>query len=82
MKSWKVHFGERSWEDHIANLIVRKGYSDSTENAFKEFPGKDGKAYVEKEKLSIKSAIELILPLGCSCPSPSSFDDARSKRNG
>ncbi len=56
--------GESLGRPHIANLIVRKGYSDSTENAFKEFLGKDGKAYVEKEKLSIKSAIELILSAG------------------
>ncbi len=53
--------GESLGRPHIANLIVKKGYADSIEEAFSQFIGREGIAYVEKEKLSIKAAIELIL---------------------
>ncbi|PNS42505.1 PHP domain-containing protein [Mesotoga sp. B105.6.4] len=53
--------GESLGRPHIASLIVKKGYADSIEQAFSRFIGREGRAYVEKEKLSIKAAIELIL---------------------
>ncbi|MDD3680659.1 MULTISPECIES: PHP domain-containing protein [unclassified Mesotoga] len=53
--------GESLGRPHIADLIVKKGYADSIEEAFSRFIGREGRAYVEKEKLSIKAAIELIL---------------------
>lgn len=53
--------GESLGRPHIASLIVKKGYAESNEDAFERFIGKYGIAYVEKERLSIKSAIELIL---------------------
>jgi predicted metal-dependent phosphoesterase TrpH len=53
--------GESLGRPHIANLIVKKGYADSIEEAFSQFIGREGRAYVEKEKLSIRAAIELIL---------------------
>lgn len=53
--------GESLGRPHIANLIVKKGYADSIEEAFSRFIGREGGAYVEKEKLSIRAAIELIL---------------------
>lgn len=53
--------GESLGRPHIANLIVKKGYADSIEEAFSRFIGREGRAYVEKEKLSIRAAIELIL---------------------
>ncbi len=56
--------GESLGRPHIANLIVKKGYADSIEEAFSRFIGREGRAYVEKEKLSIRAAIELILSAG------------------
>jgi predicted metal-dependent phosphoesterase TrpH len=56
--------GESLGRPHIANLIVKKGYADSIEEAFSQFIGREGRAYVEKEKLSIRAAIELILSAG------------------
>ena len=45
---------------HIALALVEKGYIASFEEAFEKFIGRDGLAYVGREKLTPEQAIELI----------------------
>lgn len=44
---------------HIAAVMVRKGYVDSIEQAFIEYLGNSGPAYVGRERLSPRDAIRL-----------------------
>lgn len=50
---------------HIAKLMIKKGYINEMKDAFTDqYIGNDGKAYVEKYKLSPVEAIDLILKTG------------------
>ncbi len=44
---------------HIAAVLVRHGYVDSMEQAFDEYLGNDRKAYVARERLEPRQAIQL-----------------------
>jgi predicted metal-dependent phosphoesterase TrpH len=49
---------------HIAQILVRKGYVPSIQEAFKQFLQKGAAAYVEKVKLDQQKGIELIKDAG------------------
>ncbi len=44
---------------HIAAVMIRHGYVDSMEQAFYEYLGNDRKAYVDRERLEPREAIQL-----------------------
>ncbi len=44
---------------HIAAVLIRHGYVDSMEQAFDEYLGNDRKAYVARERLEPRQAIQL-----------------------
>ncbi len=46
---------------HIAQAMVEKGYITSPKEAFAKYIGRDGPAYVEREKLTPVETVELIL---------------------
>lgn len=46
---------------HIAQAMLEKGYLTSLKEAFTKYIGRDGPAYVEREKLTPLEAVELIL---------------------
>lgn len=46
---------------HIAKAILEKGYIASTREAFPKYIGKDGPAYVEREKITPTGAVELVM---------------------
>ncbi|MSQ11451.1 MAG: PHP domain-containing protein [Dehalococcoidia bacterium] len=46
---------------HVAQAMVAKGYVASTQEAFDRFLGRNGPAYVEREKLTPEEAIALVL---------------------
>jgi len=46
---------------HIAQAMLEKGYIDSFKQAFTDYIGRDGPAYVEREKLTPVEAVELII---------------------
>lgn len=46
---------------HIAQAMVEKGYIASPREAFAKYIGRDGPAYVEREKLTPVQTVELIL---------------------
>lgn len=46
---------------HVAKAILEKGYIASTREAFSRYIGKDGPAYVEREKITPTGAVELII---------------------
>ncbi len=49
---------------HIAHLLLQKGYVQSVAQAFRDYLSKDKPAYVPKEKLKIKPAIDVIHQAG------------------
>jgi len=49
---------------HIAAVLLRKGYVSSIKNAFDKYLAPGGLAYVDKERLSPKRAIELVKESG------------------
>ncbi|CAN5426068.1 PHP domain-containing protein [soil metagenome] len=49
---------------HIAAILVRKGYVSSIKQAFNEYLAPGGKAYFDKERLSSKQALGMILDSG------------------
>jgi len=49
---------------HIAAILVRKGYVSSIKQAFNEYLAPGGKAYFDKERLSSKQALGMILESG------------------
>ena len=51
-------------KNHIASALVLKGICKDIESAFSEFLGKDGKAYVPKDKIKAFEAIDLIKKAG------------------
>ncbi len=46
---------------HIAQAMLEKGYIASLKEAFTKYIGRDGRAYVEREKMTPVEAVELIL---------------------
>jgi predicted metal-dependent phosphoesterase TrpH len=46
---------------HIAQAMLEKGYISSIREAFTKYIGRDGPAYVEREKLTPAEAVELVL---------------------
>jgi hypothetical protein len=46
---------------HIAQAMLEKGYIGSMKEAFTKYIGRDGPAYVEREKMTPVEAVELIL---------------------
>lgn len=49
---------------HMADLLVKKGYSSDYHMAFGQYLSSQGKAYVERERLSPKDSIETIRNAG------------------
>jgi predicted metal-dependent phosphoesterase TrpH len=49
---------------HIAQAMLEKGYIDSFKEAFNKYIGRDGPAYVEREKMTPEEAVVLILRSG------------------
>jgi hypothetical protein len=45
---------------HIAQVLVDKGYTSSVQEAFTRYLGRNGPAYVEREKTTPVEAVELI----------------------
>jgi predicted metal-dependent phosphoesterase TrpH len=46
---------------HIAQAMLEKGYIDNFKQAFTDYIGRDGPAYVEREKLTPAEAVALII---------------------
>jgi len=46
---------------HIAQAMLEKGYISSIKEAFTKYIGRDGPAYVEREKMTPVEAVEIIL---------------------
>jgi len=46
---------------HLARALLEKGYIASNREAFTKYIGKDGPAYVEREKITPSGAVEVIL---------------------
>ena len=49
---------------HIALALVEQGYFKEPKDAFDEYLGNDGLAYVEREKKAAKESVELITSVG------------------
>ena len=49
---------------HIAQAMQEKGYITSFKEAFTKYIGRDGPAYVEREKMTPSEAVKLILKSG------------------
>lgn len=49
---------------HLARALMNKGYVDSIDEAFAVYLGKNGKAYLPKEKFTPEKAIELLASEG------------------
>jgi predicted metal-dependent phosphoesterase TrpH len=49
---------------HVAQAMLEKGYIDSFKEAFDRYIGRDGPAYVEREKMTPEEAVALILRSG------------------
>jgi predicted metal-dependent phosphoesterase TrpH len=46
---------------HIAQAMLEKGYIDSFKEAFDKYIGRDGPAYVEREKMTPEEAVALVI---------------------
>jgi len=46
---------------HIAQAMLERGYISSLREAFTKYIGRDGPAYVERERLTPRQAVELVL---------------------
>lgn len=55
-----VSGGDAVGRPHIAQVMFAKGHVDSVDDAFRLYLGSNGKAYVPKEKLGPRQAIELL----------------------
>ncbi len=53
--------GSSMGRPHIAQAMLEKGYITSIKEAFTKYIGRDGPAYVEREKLTPAEAVKLIL---------------------
>ena len=49
---------------HIAQALVEKGYFTEPSDAFREYLGRNGKAYVERSKLTPPDAVKLLNDVG------------------
>ncbi len=49
---------------HVARAMMEKGYVQSTREAFSRFIGREGPAYVEREKMTPEQVVELIVKVG------------------
>ncbi len=49
---------------HLAQAMLEKGYIGSLKEAFTEYLGRDGPAYVERRKLTPAAAVELVVRFG------------------
>ncbi|MFQ5826145.1 MAG: PHP domain-containing protein [Dehalococcoidia bacterium] len=49
---------------HVAQAMLERGYISSLKEAFDKYIGREGPAYVEREKLSPKGAVELVVGVG------------------
>ncbi|MEG1642148.1 MAG: PHP domain-containing protein [Synergistaceae bacterium] len=56
--------GEVIARPHIATLLVKKGYVSTNGEAFAKYLGRNGKAYVPRERLTSKECIQLINEAG------------------
>lgn len=56
--------GESVGRPHIAEVLVRKGYVKDSREAFREYLGARGKAFVPKEVLEPETAVRLLAELG------------------
>jgi|SRR5687768_10894712 len=56
--------GEVVGRPHMAAVLLRKGYASSVKDAFNKYLGQGAAAYVEKERLSPREAIEAVLAAG------------------
>ena len=49
---------------HVAEILIENGHSSSLYEVFRDFLGPEGKAFVPKERLSVKDAMELVHSAG------------------
>jgi predicted metal-dependent phosphoesterase TrpH len=56
--------GEVVGRPHIAAVLMRKGYVSSIKQAFDKYLGQGGAAYFDKERLTARQAIEMVLQSG------------------
>lgn len=56
--------GDCAGRPHIAQLLVSKGYVESAALAFKEWLGKNGRAYVKRRSSSPEEAVALLSRIG------------------
>lgn len=56
--------GESVGRPHIADVLLRKGYAKDSRQAFQEYLGSRGKAFVPKEVLEPEAAVRLLAGLG------------------
>ena len=49
---------------HIAQAMVERGYIDYPQDAFKDYLGRNGLAYAEREKMTPPEAVELVVSTG------------------
>jgi len=49
---------------HIARAMIEKGYVKSNKEAFSQFIGREGPAYVEREKMTPEQVVELVVKVG------------------
>jgi len=49
---------------HIAQAMVEKGYVSQLQDAFVSYIGRNGPAYAEREKMTPREAVELVLKVG------------------
>lgn len=59
-----VSGGDAVGRPHIAQVMHAKGFVREISDAFKDYLGSEGKAYVPKEKLNPRQAIELLKSVG------------------
>jgi len=69
-----VHVSMEEWEEqakgnvlgrpHLAAILHRKGYVNSIKEAFNKYLGQGAPAYADKERLSPRRAIEMIIECG------------------
>lgn len=59
-----VSGGDAVGRPHIAQVMHAKGFVHQLSDAFKDYLGSEGKAYVPKEKLDPRQAIELLKSVG------------------
>ncbi|MDR2055622.1 MAG: PHP domain-containing protein [Desulfovibrio sp.] len=56
--------GESAGRPHIAAVLLAKGYVDTPAEAFRQYLGRQGKAYVPKEVMKAEEAVRMLAGLG------------------